>query len=160
MPVDFGEGEYSFLNESRWWKWSFCWKGKGNYVGEVQQSASIAYLVKNILQCIASTKNSENYLLFWCSCFLQELKKRKLSIAHSLLEKEKTSVTSPMKVTIGPETIVITNLCHYRRFHHHHIPLWVMEASKQWSFRLKKENIEQAWNKIRIIQEIQLYLAV
>ena len=58
-----------------------------------------------------------------------------------------------MKVTIGPETIVITNLCHYRHFHHHHIPLWVMEASKQWSFRLKKENIEQAWNKIRFIQE-------
>ena len=43
MPVDFGEGEYSFLNESRWWKWSFCWKGKGNYVGEVQQSAAIVH---------------------------------------------------------------------------------------------------------------------
>ena len=109
--------------------------------------------VENILQRIASTKIRENYLFFWCSCFLQNWKKRKLSIAHSLLEKEKTSVTSPMKVTIGPETIVITNLCHYRHFHHHHIPLWVMEASKQWSFRLKKENIEQAWNKIRFIQE-------
>ena len=76
-----------------------------------------------------------------------------MSIAHSLLEKEKTSVTSPMKVTIGPETIVITNLCHYRHFHHHHIPLWVMEASKLWIFCFEGEEKKRGTS----MEENQIY---
>ena len=93
--------------------------------------------------------------LFVFLMFLQNWKKRKLSIARSLLEQQKASVTSPMKVTIGPETIVITNLCHYRHFHHHHIPLWVMEASKLWIFCFEGEekNVEQVWKKIRFYKK-------
>ena len=60
-----------------------------------------------------------------------------------------------MKVTIGPETIVITNLCHYRHYHYHHIPLWVMEASKLWIFCFEGEekNVEQVWKKIRFYKK-------
>ena len=68
-------------------------------------------------------QNQRKLFAFLMFMFLARTEKEEIEYCALTVEKEKTSVTSPMKVTIGPETIVITNLCHYRHFHHHHIPL-------------------------------------
>lgn len=112
------------------------------------------YVVKYIaMNCIY--QNQRKLFVFLMFMFLAKLKKEEIEYCALTVGKEKTAVTSPMKVTIGPETIVITNLCHYRHYHHHHhISHWVMEASKLWSFCLKKE---KRWTGM---EENQIYCTI